>query len=379
MSELATIAGTVAVVQILFKALGEWSAARRIVAVGGLDAQMYARYRCVPLQFAGSRFAFVRRLVAVTGFFSVRPKSRKQVFAACDVFAVRDGREMDYRGIRPRDTVRILLDAGEHPEVFDRSMRRGVASYYRTVAIRDLDDPESSRSAHCVTVRTRGMLRRDHDEDGLRILEFAATGASPRSDHRSGPTALNDVPDDAIELVIIPPDTYRSIRDAIAAQPGDALYRWFTRRNPNPVVAAMHWVGKYFVPLAALQVVTLLAAGSVNVSAVLFTLAVPPFLMALLVARFVLLDRLRRHVQQTVRKRRKQHATASQRTPTARQAPMPLQHSNPPPPMYWTGSTALGMSMGRQVNGTDMRSAAHHAWKQFASGILPPRAERLPS
>lgn len=378
MSELATIAGTVAVVQILLKALGEWSAARRIVAVGGFDAQMYARYRCVPLQVAGSRFALVRWLVATTGFFSVRPKARKQVFAACEVVAVRDGSEMDHRGIRPRDTVRIVLDAGEHPKVFDRSIRRGVASYYRTVAIRDLDDPESSKSAHCVTVRTQGMHRRVHGEKGVWMLEFEATGASPRSDYRSGPTALNDVPDDAIEVVIIPPDTYRGVRDAVAAQPHGALYRWLTRRNPDPVVAAMHWTGKYFVPLAALQVVTLLTAGSVNVSAVLLTLAVPPFLMALLVARFVLLERLRRHVQQSVRKRRKQHATASQRTPTGRQAPMPLQHSNPPPPMHWTGSTALGMSMGRQVNGTDLRSAAHHAWKQFASGILPSRAERLP-
>lgn len=378
MSELATIAGTVAVVQILFNAFGEWSASRRIVAVGGLDAQMYTRHRCVPLQFAGSRFALVRRLVAATGFFLVRPKSRKQVFAACKVVAVRDGSEIDYRGIRPRDTVRIVLDAGEHPKAFDRSMRRGVASYYRTVAIRDLDDPESNRSAHCVTVRTRGMLLRDHDEDDLRILEFEATGASPRSDYRSGPTALYAVPDDAIEVVIIPSDTYRNVRDAIAAQPDGALYRWLARRNPNPVIAAAHWAGKYFVPLAALQVVTLFTIGSVNVSAILFTFAVPLFLVTLLVVRFVLLEWLRRHVQQVVRKRRGQHVAASPRTPTARREPMPLQHSSPPPPMYWTGSTALGMNVGRRVNGTDLRSTVEHIRKQFAFGIPPRRAERAP-
>ena len=375
MNELATIAGTVAVVQILLKAFGEWSAARRIVAVGGFDVQMYARHRCVPLQFAGSRSALVRSLVAVTGFFLVRPKSRKQVFTACEVVGVHDSSEIDHRRVRPRDTVRIVLDKDEHPKVFDRSMRRGVASYYRTVAIRDLDDPESSNSAHCVTVRTRGMLRHDHGKDDQRILEYEATGASPRSDHRSGPTALNDVPDDAIEIVIIPPDMYRNVRDAIAAQPHGALYRWLTRRNPNPVVAATHWVGKYFVPLAVLNITSALTFGSVDVSAVVFAFAVPPTLMALLVVRFVLLDRLRRRVQRSLQDRRRPQVATSQRTQTARPQPMPLQHSNPLPPVSWTGSTALGMSVGRRVNGTDLRSAAEYAWQQFAYGFLPLRTD----
>ena len=54
MDQLLTIAAMVAAVQLLFAPLREWSAARRIVAVGGLDAEAYAVHGCVPLQFAGS-------------------------------------------------------------------------------------------------------------------------------------------------------------------------------------------------------------------------------------------------------------------------------------------------------------------------------------
>ena len=82
MDELLTIAGTVAAVQLLFAVWREWRSACRIVAAGGLDADVYAEHGCVPLQFAGSRFGAVRAAVAVTGFFMVRPKTRKQVFAA---------------------------------------------------------------------------------------------------------------------------------------------------------------------------------------------------------------------------------------------------------------------------------------------------------
>lgn len=77
MDELLKIAGTIAAVQLLFAGWREWCAARRIVAVGGLDAEAYASHGCVPLQFAGSRHLVVRAAVAVTGFFMVRPKTRK--------------------------------------------------------------------------------------------------------------------------------------------------------------------------------------------------------------------------------------------------------------------------------------------------------------
>ena len=54
MNELLAIAGTVTAVQLLFAAWREWCSAHRIVAVGGLDPEVYAEHGCVPLQFAGS-------------------------------------------------------------------------------------------------------------------------------------------------------------------------------------------------------------------------------------------------------------------------------------------------------------------------------------
>ena len=96
MDQILTIAATVAAVQLLFAAWREWCAARRIVAVGGLDAEAYAVHGCVPLQFAGSRYWIARAAVAVTGFFMVRPKTRKQAFATRKVVGVRGGRQIDY-------------------------------------------------------------------------------------------------------------------------------------------------------------------------------------------------------------------------------------------------------------------------------------------
>ncbi|MDE0134525.1 MAG: hypothetical protein OXM54_06760 [Acidimicrobiaceae bacterium] len=376
MEQLATIAGTVAVVQILFKAYGEWSAARRIVAVGGLDARTIAEHRCVPLQFAGSRYVLVRFLVAVTGFFSVRPKSRKQVFAARAVVGMHCGSEIDHRCVRQRDTLRIGLDEGEHPGVFDRSIRRGVASYYRTVAIRDLGDPESGSRAHCVTVRTRGNLRRVSDEGLLLWVEYEVTAASPRSDHRTGPTPLSDIPDDAIEVVVVPQETYRQDHDAPAAQPDGALRGWLARRNPSPIAAAIHWVGKYFVPLAVLNLVSALVVGSVELSAILFTFAMPGALLALLCVRFVLLDNLRRRVRQRLSDRQGSRAATVERSPTRRPSTVPLRHTSLTPPEMWTGATAYGISVGRRANGTDLGTAAERAWRQFVCGLLPPRTER---
>ena len=198
MDQLLKIAATVAAVQLLFAARREWCAARRIVAVDGLDAEVYAVHGCVPLQFAGSRYWVVRAALAVAGFFRVGPRTRKQGFAACKIVGVHDGRQIDYCDIRPRDCLRIMLDEGEHPAVFDRSMRRGVVNFNRTVAIRDIGSPGSSENAHCVTVRTRGDLLTVVDETGSQWLEYEVTSAAPRSGRRSGPCSLADVPEDAV-------------------------------------------------------------------------------------------------------------------------------------------------------------------------------------
>ena len=70
------------------------------------------------------------------------------------------------------------------------------------------------------------------------------------------------LPEDAIELVIVPSDTYQRARDVAAEQRGGALRSWLMRRNPNPIAAAAHFVSKYTVPSAALVVFAALYSGS---------------------------------------------------------------------------------------------------------------------
>ena len=369
MDELLTIAGTVAAVQLLFAAWREWRSARRIVAVGGLDADVYAEHGCVPLQFAGSRFGAVRAAVAATGFFMVRPKTRKQVFAARLVVGVRGNSEVDYREIRPRDRLWVMLDEGEHPKVFDRSMRRGVVSFYRTVAIRELGGPGSSEHAHCVTVRTRGNVVRVAGDAGSQWLEYAVTAAAPRSTRRSGQSPLADVPEDAVELVIIPTDTYQRARDAATERRNTALRNWLMQRNPNPITAAAHFISKYTLPPAALVVLLALFSESTDIPAILRVLALPPVLVTLLLVRFVVPDVLQRHLRQRARGRRQTVETTNPRATGTKRETIPLQYVGHPLPGVWTGATAHCMSAGRQVNATDVRSMTTHAWHQFSYGL----------
>ena len=368
MDQLLKIAGTVAVVQLLFAAWREWRSARRIVAVGGLDAGVYAEHGCVPLQFAGSRYTAVRAVVAVTGFFMVRPKTRKQVFAARLVVGVRGSSEVDYREIRPRDRLRVMLDEGEHPTVFDRSMRRGVVSFYRTVAIRELGCAGASEHAHCVTVRTRGNVVRVAGDAGSQWLEYPVTAAAPRSTRRTGQYPLADLPEDAVELVIIPPDTYQRARDVAAERRDTALRSWLMRRSPNPIAAAAHFVTKYTLPPAALIVLAALYSGSTDTSAILFVVAVPPVLIALLLVRFVALDALKRYLRQRIRGRGQPDETTNPPATETNRETIPFQYVRHPPPGVWTGATAHCMSAGRRVNATDARSMITHAWQQISYG-----------
>ena len=368
MDQLLKIAGTVAVVQLLFAGWREWRSARRIVSVGGLDAGIYAEHGCVPLQFAGSRFGVVRAAVAVTGFFMVGPKTRKQVFAVRKVIGVRDGSEVDYQQIRPRDCLRIMLDEGEHPTVFDRSLRRGVVSFYRTVAIRELGCPGSSEYAHCVTVRTRGSVVGVAGDAGSRWLEYPVIADAPRSNHRSGQSALADLPEDAIELVVFPSDTYQRARSVAAERRDKALSSWLMRRSPTPIVAAAHFVTKWTVLPAALVVFATLYSGSTDTSAILFVVAVPPVLVALLLVRFVALDALKRHLRQRARGGGQSDETTNSRSTETNLQTMPLQYFRPPPPGVWTGATAHCIGAGRQINSTDARSKITRAWRQCSYG-----------
>ena len=371
MEELLTIAATIAAVQLLIAAWREWCAARRIVAVGGLDAEAYAAHGCVPLQFAGSRYWIVRAAVAVTGFFMVRPKTRKQVFAVCMVAGVRGSSEIAYREIRPRDRLRITLDEGEHPMVFDRSMRRGVVSFYRTIAIRELERPGSSEQAHCVTVRTRGDLKRFAGDAGTQWLEYEVTSAAPRSNRRSGQAPLADLPEDAIELVIIPSQTYKPARDVATKQRDTALRSWLLQRNPSPIAAAAQFVTKYTVPPAALVALAALYGESTDTSVILRVLALPAALIILLLIRFVVPDALQRHLRQRTQSRRQPDKTTSPLTTEAKRETIPLRYVRRPPPGVWTGATAHCMSVGRRLNATDARSVITHAWKQFSYGLRP--------
>ena len=371
MDQLLTIAGTVAAVQVLLAVWREWRSARRIVAVGGLDAAVYVEHGCVPLQFAGSRFGIVRAAVVVTGFFMVGPKTRKQVFAARKVIGARGDSEIDYQQIRPRDRLRVMLDEGEHPAVFDRSMRRGVVSFYRTVAIRELGGPASSEHAHCVTVRTRGSVVHVGGDAGPRWLEYPVTAAAPRSTRRSGQSPLADVPEDAVELVIIPPDTYQPARDAAAEQRDTALRGWLLRRGLNPIAAAAHFVTKCTVPFAAFVVLAALFGGSTDTSAVLFVVAVPPVLVALLLVRFVAFDALKRRFRERIRGGGQPAGTTDQTTTETNSLTIPLQYVRHPAPGVWTGATAHCMSVGRRVNATDARSMMTQAWSQFSYGLRP--------
>ena len=369
MDELLTIAGTVATVQLLLAAWREWRSARRIVAVGGLDADIYAEHGCVPLQFAGSHFGAVRAAVAATGFFMVRPKTRKQVFAARQVVAMRGSSEIDYREIRPRDRLRVMLDEGEHLKVFDRSMRRGVVSFYRTIAIRELAGPGLSEHAHCVTVRTRGSVVPVAGNAGSQWLEYAVTAAAPRSTRRNGQSPLADVPEDATELVIIPADTYQQAREVAAERRDTPLRNWLMQRHLSPFAAASHFVTKYTVPPVALVALLVLFSESTDISAILRVLVLPPVLVVILLVRFVVPDVLARQLRRRARGRRKAVEATNPRTTATKRETIPLQYVGQSPPGVWTGATAHCMSVGRQVNATDARSMITHAWNQFSYGL----------
>ena len=362
----------VAAVQLLFAPLREWSVARRIVAVGGLDAEAYAVHGCVPLQFAGSRYWIVRAVVAVTGFFMVRPKTPKQAFATRKIVGIRDGLQINYSDLRPRDRVQIMLDEGEHPAVFDRSMRRGVVSFFRTIAIREIEGPGFNDNAHCVTVRTRGEVLPAADDAGSQWLEYEVTSAAPRSNRRNGPCLLAEVPEDAVEAVIIPPDTYQQVRDEAIRQPGGALSRRLMRHNTNPLVGFVHVIARYTVPLAVLASLGVASLGWATTVAILIALVLAPMALLAVPACVAVVVALWLYVRDRIRARRPPVEETQPRNLEPRRTKVPLSYTNQPPPLIWTGATARSMSAGRALNATDAGSMITHVWRRFAYGSLLP-------
>ena len=373
MNELLTIAGTVATIQMVFAGYREWRSARRIVAVRDIDAGDYAKYGCVPLQYAGSRFGAVRVAAAGLGLFSVRPRTRKNAYAARRVVGVSEGDEIDYRDIKPRDLLRVMLDDGEHPTQFDRSMRRGVASFYRTIAVRDLRQAVDSESAHCVTVRAQGSLVRSDGDGGSHWLEYRVTSSSPRSNLRSGRSLPAEIPEDAIEVVIVPPDAYEQVREEANRRHSGKLRRRLLQHNPNPKAALGHIVAKHAIPLTVMVGVGATFLGWAATGAILVALVAIPLVLLIVLLCFAVPLAFFLIVRDRIRARRAPIRPTEPSKPRSGQAVTSLRHTKLPVPQAWTGATARSMSAGRRINGTDARSTLSHLWQQYSSVFLPHR------
>ena len=229
----------------------------------------------------------------------------------------------------------------------------------------------SDENAHCVTVRTRGELLPADDETGSRWLEYEVTSPTPRSNRRSGPCLLADIPDDAVEAVVIPPTTYQQVRDEATGRADNWLRRWLMRHNPRPFVGFVHVAARYAIPVAALSGLGAQFLGWATTFTILAGLVlVPVGVLAVLFATGFL---YRRPVRAWVCScaitykllalplRKPVRASKNQ----ARQS-VPLALAKRQPPRVWTGATARSMSAGRVVNATDVRSTITHAWRQFA-------------
>ena len=373
MDDLLQIFAAVAAVQLVLAAYREWRAARRIVPVGVLDVESYEAYGCVPTQFAGSRYFVVRAVLALWGFFVVSPKSPKQVFAVCGIVGVRDGELVDYRELAPRDHLMVMLDEGEYPKAFDRSMRRGVISFYRTIAVREMSNAEAGEYAHCVTVRAQGMLIRVGGKEGALWMAFEVTSPSPRSNGRSGRLALSDLPEDVVELAVVPSDTYMGVREAVTEQCGGRLRQRLLRHNPNIWVALGHVMAKFAIPIAILIALGAATLGWTATAALLYAvvLMVAAFLyMAAVLAVSMV-------IRASVRKRLRIRDAGTDPNRFDEAAPrverLPLRYAEFTAPHAWTGATAHSMSAGRRAKATDARSTLGHAWEQYSYKILPKR------
>lgn len=373
MEDLLQIFAAVAAVQLVLAAYREWRAARRIVPVGVLDVESYEAYGCVPTQFAGSRYWVVRAVLAVWGFFVVRPKSPKQVFAACGIVGVRDGEPIDYRELAPRDHLMVMLDEGEHPKAFDRSMRRGVISFYRTVAVREMSNSEAGEYAHCVTVRAQGMRVRVGGQAGELWMAFEVTSPSPRSNGRSGRLALSDLPEDVVELAVVPPDAYMHVREAVTEQYSGRLRQRLLRHNPNAWVALGHLIAKFAIPIAILIGLGAATLGWTATAALLYAAVVVAAAFVYMAAVVAVSMIVRAFVRKRLRTR--DASTEPNRFDEAEPTveAIPLRYAEFTAPRAWTGATAHSMGAGRRAKATDARSTLGHAWEQYSYKILPKR------
>ena len=273
--QLAEVTGAIALVGLLFGGLREWRAARRIVPIAGLDAKVIAEHECVPTQFAGSKYRSVVALVVAFGFLFVKPNTRKQAFWAQSAIGMRSGCEIASTEIRAGDKLRVVLENGERPNTFVKSLKRGSSGGYRTIAIRDLDDPQMKLHAHCVTVRTRGMYAPTVLDGRVpQWMQYDVVVEAPRSGFPNGKAALSDLPDDAMHLVITT-DADQRKESPKRTQLMATVRRVLLRRNVNPWVALLHITVRY-----GIYYLILLASGPALRTPILSILLVLPVLIA---------------------------------------------------------------------------------------------------
>ena len=356
MEQFLQIAGAVAAVELLMRGWREVRAAGRIVPIVGLNADLIGRHGCVPVQFAGSKYGAVGVLVAMLGFLFVVPNTRKRAFWVDTAIAIRDGREVAYSEIRAGDKLRVVLESGERPNAFIRSLKRGNSGGYRMIAIREFGGTGAPRHAHCVTVRTSGMYAPTRVDGRVpQWLQFDVVAAAPRSRFQNGELALADVPDDAVHLVLSP--THADQRSESPTPRVGAIRRLLLRRNVNPWLAFLHIITKYGVLYVILRV-------SAPVTGFPPVAALVGF--AGLVVSLAFWRSIWRKMQQEPLQRPQPRTAETERIVATSLEWRPTHLVNTAPPKLWTGATSRCLSVGRVVNGTDGKSILRHWWHRIS-------------
>ena len=356
MEQFLQIAGAVAAVELLMRGWREVRAAGRIVPIVGLNADLIGRHGCVPVQFAGSKYRAVGVLVAVLGFLFVVPNTRKRAFWVDTAIAIRDGREVAYSEIRAGDKLRVVLESGERPNAFIRSLKRGNSGGYRMIAIREFGGAGAPRHAHCVTVRTSGMYAPTRVDGRVpQWLQFDVVAAAPRSRFQNGELALADVPDDAVHLVLSP--THADQRSESPTPRVGAIRRLLLRRNVNPWLAFLHIITKYGV----LYVILRVSAPVTGFPPVAALVGFAGLVVSLAFWRSIL-----GKMQQEPLQRPQPRTAETERIVATSFEWRPTHLVNTPPPRLWTGATSHCLSVGRVLNGTDAKTILGHRWHRFS-------------
>ena len=364
---IALTAAIITVGQLTFAIAKEWRAARRIVAVAGVNDRMVAEYGCVPVQFAGSPSRLVELLVSVWGFFWVGPTTPKHPFWARRVVGIRDGREIDYESVRVGDGLRVVLESNEHPDSLVKSLRRGSAGGYRTIAVRNIEEPEVRERAYCVTIRTRGRFA-PAVPDGTEPLwlQFDAVNAAPRSRCRNGPAPLDEVPDDAVELLLAPSVAYRRAASVTNPKPNRIKHR-LLRHNANPWAALAHLtVRRAIVVLVGFAIPAILLDWHATWSLFAAGCVVGIVAVELLASFYFISAAVKRMMRSSEPADSLEWLRYLHYVQTTEAEWFPTTRVNTTPPSIWAGSTSHGMSVGRRLDHTAAKSIIRHQWHRIA-------------